>query len=297
MKEASEVLDGDFLRRIILPGAVAASYAHPYLRSWLVPMTHKQYGLEVGLVLLAEAVFFGLLVSSATVPIFQVYEGFRLRRLTRCAEWWNRKRLKKLEAAYMALNAPGHKLTEEEKNKSSKLFEGLSDYLIVESEGKAEYTVERPTLLGNIMATYELYPKTRYGVNGVAFWNHLLSLAPESARKSFEENVTFADSMVLTSATGALVLLVALCSMLGRLIGTISGLAIIKVSLPVGVDIGGFLGGVATWFLFYQLSLPAHRKVRYVFQALTDLTMPKFVRYINAFDVKKATGAAAKAEE
>jgi hypothetical protein len=297
LKEASEALTGDFLRRIILPGAVIASYAHPYLRSWLVPITHEQYGLETGLVLLAEAAFFGLLVSSATLPIFHVYEGLRLKFLTRWARRQNIQRLNKLEAEWVSLHTPSRKLTEEEQDKEGEVFEGLSDFLIVEASGRREYVVKRSTLLGNIIASYEFYPQTRYGIDGIVFWYHLLALAPEATRKSFEEKVAFADSMVLTSATGAIVSLLALCSLLGRLVGKMSGLALITVRLPLSVDVIGFLGGVVAWFIFYQLSLPAHRKIRSVFHALTDLTMPKLIRYMNAFDPQKATEAMEKSKE
>jgi hypothetical protein len=298
LKEASEVLSGDFLRKIILPGAVVASYAHPYLRSWLVPITHEQYDLEIGLVLLAEAAFFGLLMSSATLPIYHVYEGLKLSRLTRWAKQRNFERLEKLGKDWVALHTPrGRKLTEEEQDKEGEIFENLSDFLMVEAEGKRKYIVKRSTLLGNIIASYELYPQTRYGIDGVMFWYHLMTLAPEPARKSFEEGVGFANSMVLTSAAGALVSFIALCSLLGRLIGTIGGLVLIKVNLPAGIDVVGLLGGVAMWFIFYQLSLPAHRKVRYVFHGLIDLTMPKLARYLNAFDPKKAIDAAKKARE
>lgn len=177
------------------------------------------------------------------------------------------------------------------------LLADLSDFPVEPANGKGRYVIERPTRLGNIIAGYELYPQTRYGVDSLAFWYHLLILAPESARKAYEEKVAFAEGMVLTSATGALVAAVALCSLLGRVIGKMSGHALINLPLPASIDAIGCLGGIAAWFVFYKLSLPAHRQVRSVFQALTDLTMSRLTRYIKSFDITQArSGISEKSE-
>jgi hypothetical protein len=302
LSEASGVLDGVFLRRVVLPGAVVTSYVHPYLRGWLVPVTQEQYGLEVGLVLLAEAVLYGLLLSSAILPIFQVYEGFSLTWLTKWAEERNRKRLAGLEQDWIELKRLREekfpqKLSNEEKNRERRILAGLEDFPIEGEEGETGYVVEQPTRLGNIMAGYERYPETRYGFFSITFWYHLVFLAPEAARKAFEEGVAFADSMVLSSAAGVVVFLLAAGALLGRLVYQITGLALVRVPLGFGADIAGVVGGLLAWVLFYQLALPAHRKVGALFRALTDLTARKLGRYLEGFGPEAAKSAEDKANK
>jgi hypothetical protein len=264
-----------------------------------VPVTHEQYGLEVGLVLLAESVFFGLLLSSAILPIFQVYEGFSLSWLTSWAEKRNRVRLEGLKQEWVELEQLRLKKQEhfqelsiEEKNRQRRILAGLADFPIAEKGEEVEYIVAQPTQLGNIMVGYELYPQTRYGFFSTTFWYHLRFLAPESARKAFEDGVAFADGLILSSAAGAVVVLLAAASLLGRLVYGITGVALITVHLPVGA---GIFGGLVAWFLFYQLALPAHRKVGALFRALTDLTARKLARQLEGFDPEAAKSAEKKA--
>jgi len=280
---------------------VIVLYVHPYLRQWLLPVGTEYLGLEVGIVLVAEALFFGLLVSSALLPVFYVYEGFALRWLTLPAGALNRFMKKhvrdKLRSLYKGRKYA--EFSEAEKNLANSLYARLTDLPVELRDGKAEFVVDRPTRLGNIIAGYESYPQTRYDIDGLTFWSHLLFLAPEAARESYEERVAFGESMVLTSASGALVALLALCALCGRAIGALGGSALVvfHVSTPMRIDWIGFGGGLAVWYLFYRLSLPAHREVKSAFQALTDLTIPAFTRWMKKVEIPVPPEVAAKAEE
>jgi hypothetical protein len=245
--------------------------------------------------------FFGLLISSALLPIFYLYEGFQLSWLTRPAGALNRFKKRRVRAKLKSLykGRAYSDFAEDEKNLANRLYGRLTDFPVEQRDGKAEFVVDRPTLLGNIIAGYESYPETRYNIDGLTFWSHLLSLAPEAARASYEERVAFGESMVLTSASGALVSIIALCALCGRAIGALGGsaLVLLRVSTAARVDWIGLAGGLSVWYVFYRLSLPAHRQVRAAFQALTDLTIPAFFMWLKEVEIPVPTDVAARARE
>jgi hypothetical protein len=284
---ASDNLSSDLLRRVILPGAVAVVYLHPYLNDFAASAS-RFYGVTALVVLTAEAVLFGLLVSSAKLTIFYIYEGFRLSRLTAPAKWVNTRRKDRTRKKVAALYKKYGKyedFPESEKNRASKLYGFLSNFPVKRNlEGKATFAVENSTLLGNIIAGYESYPKTRYGIDSLFFWFHILIFAPEAARKEYEDKVAFAESLVLTSATGAIVAFCALCALFGRAVGAWTGKYLIHVRQPATTDWLGLVGGLLVCFVFYNLALPAHRRVASSFRAVTDLAMPKLLRWIKTFE-------------
>src|SRR6476661_9655014 len=169
----SDNLSSDLLRRVVLPGAVAVLYLHPYLNDFSSSAS-RFYGVTALVVLTVEAVLLGLLVSSAKLPVFYIYEGFRLTWLTTPAKWVNTRRKdgtrKKLAALYKKYGKY-EDFPEPAKNKASKLYGFLSNFPVKRNrDGKATYAVDNSTLLGNIIAGYESYPKTRYGIDGLFFW-------------------------------------------------------------------------------------------------------------------------------
>ncbi len=301
MEDVSDNLSSNLLRRVVLPGAVAVLYFHPYFGERLLSVS-RSYGVTELIVLLVEAAFLGLLISSSILPIFYVYEGFRFSWLTWPALKLNAHRKKtareKLNSLYT--DAKGNDRTyeqfsEKEKNKADRLTGFLKDFPVKLRNGRPTYVVDRPTILGNIIDGYESYPETRYGIDGLFFWFHLLILAPDAARKEYEEKVAFAESLVLTSATGALVAVVALCSLFGRAAGALTGKVFIHLTPPASFDWWGLAGGLIVWFIFYKLALPAHRQVRSAFQAVTDLAMPRLLRWLKAFNAPAAPGMVATA--
>jgi hypothetical protein len=94
--------------------------------------------------------------------------------------------------------------------------------------------------------------------------------------------MAFAESLVLASAAGVIISLSASCSLAGRFIGgRFPGVAIISVGLPSAFDWIALISGVCVWVVFYTLALSAHRDVRDVFWALTDLSVKDFLDWID----------------
>ena len=282
MKPLEDAFASDIFRRVVLPGIVLSVGLHPLLSRFMLPL-EQLYGLTTPTLIVAEIIVLGLGISSAIQPIYYVYEGFRLGWLTSLAWKLNKWRLShQLE---LARTIQGYRdfdaLNKDEQTTVTRAYEYISDFpLIRQSDGSTEYKAERPTRLGNIIATYEKYAESRYHVDGIHFWYHFLNLATNTSRKAFEEKYSFAESMVLTSFAGALVASVHLFVLVGFWIGTLSP-KLIMVRLSTGLSLSAWMTalGLTVWFLFYRASLPAHREAGTALRAIIDSVFPNFVAW------------------
>ena len=173
-------------------------------------------------------------------------------------------------------------LSASQKNSLYKRYEHLRDFPIRRDEdGRAEHFAERSTLLGNIIATYELYPEATYGVDGVFYWYHILNFGPESLRKDFADQIAFIESLVLTSFAGFLVALVHAFVLFGFAIGMWSR-RLVLVSLAFGprMSVCLLLFGITVWILFYWAALQPGRDAGKIFRILVDIAMPSFTGWL-----------------
>lgn len=281
MKPVEEAFASDTFRRVILPGIVLAIGIHPLIANWF-HILDRLYGIGATPMLVAEVIFFGLVVSSAINWIYYVYEGFRLAPLTALAHHINRRRVKKLVGLRRELQALKDR-TPSQQNKLYQAYEGLRDFPVRKrADGTIEYFAERPTMLGNIIAVYELYAQTRYGFDGVAYWSHLLSFASPEARKDFSDKYAFAESLVLTSFAGAFVALLYVLGLIGFAIGKLfPSLAVVTVQVGPGAALALLAFGIVVWIVFYRAALPAHREAGRTLQSVIDTGMPEFVAWLS----------------
>jgi hypothetical protein len=285
MKPVEEAFASTGFRRVILPGIVLTAGFHPLLSN-AMPAIVTAYAVSALVLIVAEVLFFGLVVSSGLQWVYYLYEGFRFPLITRLARRGNELRLARYKTKRQALYSGRtfDQLSVSEQDQVTRLYEYLCDFpLRQHADGSVEHYVERPTRLGNVIATYELYPMSRYGVDGVYYWRHLLNLAPDSSRKEFEDQYAFAENLVLTSFGGAVVALMHVSVLLGWLLGK---WAEPLVSLPIGPITSAWLVlfGIGVWYLFYRAALPAHREAAAAFRSIVDAVMTKFVEWVRATD-------------
>jgi hypothetical protein len=281
MKPVEEAFASTGFRRVVLPGIVLTVGVHPVL-STAMPAIVSAYEISAIVLVVAEILFFGLVVSSGLQWVYYLYEGFRLPLLTRLAQRVNERRLTQFTAKRKALyrGRTFDQLSSAEQEEVTRVYEYLCDFpLRRHADGAVEHYVERPTRLGNIIATYELYPLSRYGVDGVYYWRHLLNLATDSSRKEFEDQYAFAENLVLTSFSGAIVSLLHIFVLVGFLLG--NQIAPV-VTLPIGPSTSAWLAlfGLVVWLLFYRASLPAHREAAAAFRSIVDAVMTKFIEWM-----------------
>jgi hypothetical protein len=292
---ATDALEKTALRKVLVPGVILALATHPHV-AHLEAESQAFAGLSDLSIFVTEVVVLGVLISSATKPIYYVYEGFLLPWLTWPARKWNESRCARLKARlgklYETADGSASGVRPENQHKAELLYEQLRDYPLIGGADEPKYTVERPTRLGNIIATYELYPQTRYGVDGVTFWFHLLYLAPEDARRDFQDGERFAESCVLGSAAGILLALAGGCLVTGRLLAPhLPQSALIDVSVATVVGWLQLLTGALIAIFFYSMSLPAHRELGQTFRALTDLAIPGFEKWLSKFSRTRLTAS------
>jgi hypothetical protein len=260
---------------------------HPLLVPYLRDL-RQVFDVESGIVVAAEIIVIGLIFSSASRPIYWIYEGFRWKWLTKLAGRWNERCVMVWQREMINIynGRSAQELNQAEHDRVETLNENLSDFPIKKTDDTYSWFVERPTRLGNIISTYELYPSLEYGIDGRTYWHHLLNLAGDSTRKEFDEQQNFARSLVLTSFAGACVSVIGWFLLFGLLLGELRpSLALIAVTLGTrGASVLGCVG-LLIWAGFYWLSLPAHRDASEMFQAIVDSVHSKFTRLY----VKKLT--------
>jgi hypothetical protein len=280
VKPIEDVFSSDTFRRVVLPGIVLAAGIHPLIMKFIL-VAESLYGLSALAMLVSEVVVFGLAVSSAIQWIFYVYEGFRLSWLTKFALQANERRVKTLNDVVYGPR-PTAPLSASQKNALYKSYEQLRDYPIRRDEnGIAERYADRSTLLGNIIATYELYPEATYGVDGVFYWYHILNFGPESLRKDFADQIAFIESLVLTSFAGVLVALVHAIVLAGFAVGKwCPRWAMVRLDFGPRMSACLLLFGLAIWFLFYVAALQPCRDASKIFRTLVDIAMTPFSAWL-----------------
>lgn len=282
MKPIEDVFSSDVLRRVVLPGIVLSVGFHPFIAGW-IPTITSLYGIGSTAVIVAEVLVFGIVISSATNWIYYVYEGYRLEWLTFLGWQCNRVRVRRCKERLKQIYAERdfNALTPSDQASVLRLNEYLLDFPFeTKEDGSVERFVERPTRLGNIIATYEMYAQSRYGIDGTEFWYHLLNLASDTSRKSFEDAYSFAESLVLASFAGAIVAILHLFALFGFAVGS-SNHSLVLLHLSSGPLMSGclVLFGSFIWLMFYKMSLSAHRDAGYELRAIVDAVLPKFLEW------------------
>lgn len=250
---------------------------------------------------------FGLILSSLSTPIFYIYEGFRWSQLTKWLKRLNRNRLSRIERKIQNAKESidrierdlrsGH-VSEKEENRLNEEKDRFTDRRDLLEQDRDDYPlvngapiVERPTRLSNLIASYELYPESRYGVDGTFFWYHILNLSEDPARTEFQENVGKAESLVLISAAGALVGLAGLAFLLGMGVGALGeGYVFFRTATPVFLGWVELIAGFLIFVVSYHLALPAYRDAAESFRAMVDLGMPKFLDWLKAAPTTRPDG-------
>lgn len=296
MKPVEDVFSAESFRRVVLPGLIVALGVHPSI-SASANFLHYLYGIGSTTLLVVEIIVFGLALSSAIQFVYYVYEGIVLEPLTSFARRRNQLRVERLTRVTGELRKKNN-LAPAEQRRLDIAFEKLTEYpQRVCDDGSVEYYADSATRLGNIIATYELYAQTRYGVDGVFFWFHLLNLAPENLRKDFGEQYAFSESLVLASFSGALVTLFHAILLLRFLIG-LAYPHVLKI-VPFGYKISAvfIVYGMLVWGLFYWAALPAHREAGKILQSIIDNAMPEFANWLRNFSAPLHGGSILKLEK
>jgi len=246
------------LMRTLLPGVAATAVIYPCLRIDVVFSSEKienLYRPAIGISLLI--LLLGLLLSFVSNDIYRIYEG----RI-----FWPQKIFDALlhlqQARVKMLRNAAAKAEDEKPLKYREFWYLLRRY---PTDENGDPCASHPTLLGNIIAAYEGYPLSRYGMDGVFYWTRIWLQMEREKKDEIESVWCVADGLVTLSAVGYGGALFWLTIGIARALG---------LAIVLNVPYHPFLittGLLTLGYLFYRLSLPCTRANGEVFKAVFDL--------------------------
>ena len=248
--------------RMILPGLLATAVLYPLI-GWI--LGHLPSGPDYAwqrIAGYAVLVFLlGALISTTSSEIYRIYEG-RILWPSRVKVW-----------ACGRQQARVSRLLKNADSATDAQYDELWYQLRIyptNDEGQPEAT--HPTQIGNILAGYEQYPYTRYGMDSVFYWPRIWLQIEKDKKEEIDNQWSVADGFLTLSAIsvvgGVLWILQALAA----------GLRISSSGLPFGApgkSVMGGLGWLVLGFLWYKLSLPFHRENGEVFKSIFDVYRDK----------------------
>jgi hypothetical protein len=261
--------------RVVLPGFLGITLLLPFhpLQVNLLKEGLEKF-LPAALALLLSALLLGWLTDRLADAIYRLYEGrdfwpdqFRNERIEQIG-----KDVKNLLAE--AKKAKENKEKAKENNRWKEIWAELRRYPV--DENGTPYA-SRPTLLGNILAAYEDYPLSRYGMDSVFFWPRLWLALPRETRQEIDREWAPADGLLNMSVVSYSVGLVSLLA--GAVMGLGYGLGLTPslwhgFQIPFSrVDASWFWGFAAVFsgYLFYRMSIPFHLRNGETFKSVFDL--------------------------
>ena len=250
------------LMRVILPGLLATTIVYPFtgLRTDFLSAELVDVWREL-IIVLGMLFVFGALVAALNGEIYKIYEG-RILWPQFLFDWFKACQESRVQSLL--------KEAEEAKRKKrifqyNEIWYTLRRYPV---EEKGNPQASHPTLLGNILAGYEDYPQTRYGMDSVFYWPRLWLEMEKDKKEEIDGTWSIADGFLSMSAV----------SFLG---GTLwIAAAVIKKSpipfhyLPLETSLDTATVGavlLVAGYLIYRLSLPFHRMNGEVFKAIFDI--------------------------
>ena len=251
------------LMRMVLPGLLATVVLYPWI-AWLLGHlpSDAEHLWEPIAAYAVLVLLLGAIISTGNSEIYKVYEGrtWWPALLRRWAVQRQQARVDRLRSA-----AKGEKV----KDRYDELWLELRAYPI-DAKGDPEAT--HPTMLGNILAGYEQYPATRYGMDSVFYWRRIWLQIEKEQKEEIDNQWFVADGFLTLSAisvTGAVIWIVQ---------ALVAAFGIGASRLPLGssgVAVAAVPGWLVLAFLLYRLSLPFHRENGELFKSIFDIHREK----------------------
>lgn len=266
--------------RLLLPGFFLALGLLPVLFG-VLDVTGLKGQREAAFVI--AIIVFGWLFVAADMPVYMLLEGRRFWPAW-LARWGLRReeeRLARIRAKIAAYYEKGARASAEDRRQWLEAsVEARSFPISAEGEWYAEY----PTRLGNAITAFELYSRTRYGLDVIFYWPRIWINLGKDLREEVDSQQAMADSTVYSTvglaAAGVLWIGYGLLSLLNRqAAGVLSGRGLVREPLPEGIfaylpEVPACLLTGAVFLLLargaYRLSVHVNEQFGGVFTAIID---------------------------
>ena len=272
--------------RVLAPGALAVGLIYPFTGIARPQLASAQSAdLAVYLPLLIWLV--GLLVAALVLgaiasvvlggEIYKIYEGRILwpAQLTTLGV--------KIEGARVARLMRQAKAASGDPTRYDELWFRLRAYPL---DASGEPTAKRPTRLGNILAEYEEYPATRYGMDSVFYWPRLWLVVEKEKKEEIDGAWALADGLLVISAVSVVGAIGWLAAAGCRALTSHPTHLLFGSSAATAV---GGLGLLVVAAAAYRISLPFHRQNGEVFKSIYDLYRDKLVAMTRVGTKESAT--------
>ncbi len=212
-----------------------------------------------------EAIFWGIIIYVLDDTIYQILEG-RILWPSFLFKWGVKREngyIKKL----LNLN---EKLKNEQKIGSNTYNELWYKLRVFPINGDIEYKAVYPTRLGNIIQGYELYPKSRYGLDAIFYWYRIWLKLDKNIKEEIDNVSAKADFAVYSSFLFYVSFIFNLVACGIGYLQTKNFLFLLPLpSCQILLIISGI--SLLLGYIFYKLSCPLHRFYGEYFKSIFDL--------------------------
>ena len=266
--EVPTSLGSSFIIKAFLPGFVA-SVLYSYAVMPNIPSSFwASIAIESKLILWTiSAILIGMVVKLLDIYIYQFFEGIRF--WPKFVWWWKyewiQKYFKKIDNQLKEIGARKKELSEDDEKellelnyKSSGLWAEVRKFPYNPDKGTySRRYPEEATIFGNVLKEYEGYSERQYGMHMMVFWPHLWSILPKEQKEDLDLRGAEVDFLVYLS-------FIFLCYIF------VGGLGFFVQKKPLIAILCIFVSAIL-WFLFYLISIQAHKSYGRYIKAVFDL--------------------------
>lgn len=200
--------------RILIPGIIVVT-----LISFLLILNYPQYVsifkewiiksvwavLPIGAIFIIVSIIVGLSISVLNIPLTMVLEGYYLEQYQKSCfvhalkDMLQGGQWKKYDEYIENFNSANDNVKRELIYKNIYTYFSCCLYEITKNPRINEDELKKcilPTKLGNVFRSMEIYPKWKYGMNGVFFWTRIQLLMSEENKKIIDKMRAFVDMFV-----------------------------------------------------------------------------------------------------
>jgi hypothetical protein len=256
--------------RLVFPGVILAAALLPGLQALLLALG---IAIKFSYIFPVEVIACGWAIVVSDMTIYMLFEGRRYwpSCISELLTWCQQRRLDRLSAIVL-----------DEKAEGRRFLEAGVEYALYPVDEHSNAYVAHPTRLGNIIASFETYPKVKYGLDAVFYWYRLWVVLDKELRDEIDTSQAVVDSSVYISFAfylSAFVLLVyAGIGAKPDLYGLqwLSAIDLPYVPAPHVLCLMA-AGCLIIGFVIYRLSLPAHAQYGEQFKSVFDQFRSKLV--------------------
>ena len=244
-----------FAFRLLLPGFIVTSGVFPIIHTIL-----KQLDLTINseFAFFLSVIILGWMFVIFDMPIYMAFEGrrywidfFRNQFIS-----WEKDRLNDLKNKYQKF----------QNSDRTKYLETSVELRRFPIDDNGEFCAKFPTRIGNLIESYESYPKERYGIDSVFYWYRIWLKLDKDLREEIDNQQALADSTIYTIAA------LNICGVLCLIYAFLKAINIQFINVLPNVFLLLILAIVAfvTSYILYRFSLHIHATFGEIYKSVFD---------------------------